>query len=100
MESKLEFEFWGKPLMSSTIIGQVTSGLPYFSQFLCYRGILPVIFHQLGTLSIERRPPEPLPRRKIPAEKTPEVTRKERIDRRKSDGITLQTVLEDCFHLG
>ena len=98
MESKLEFEFWGKPLMSSTIIGQVTCGFPYFSLFFCYRGI--VIFDQLATLSIERRPPEPLPRRKIPEEKTPEQTRKERIDRRKSDGITLQTVLEDCFHLG
>ena len=98
MESKLEFEFWGKPLMSSTIIGKVTCGFPYFSQFLCYCGILNI--HQFVTLSIERRPPEPLPRRKIPAEKTPEESRKERIDRRKSDGITLQTVLEDCFHLG
>ena len=57
-------------------------------------------YNQFVTFSIERRPPEPLPRRKIPTEKTPEETRKERIDRRKSDGITLQTVLEDCFHLG
>ena len=98
MESKLEFEFWGKPLMSSTIIGQVTCGFPYFSRFLGYCGIFN--YNEFVTFSTERRPPDPLPRRKIPEEKTPEETRKQRIDRRKSDGITLQTVLEDCFHLG
>ena len=31
---KLEFEFWGKPLMSSTIIGQVAFKLPQFPTYL------------------------------------------------------------------
>ena len=76
----------------------MTCGFPYFSRFLCYCGIFN--YNEFVTFSKERRPPEPLPRRKIATEKTPEETRKEKVARRKSDGITLQTVLEDCFHLG
>ena len=54
-----------------------------------------VIYHK------ERRPPEPLPRKKVSEEgKNKEEIRKDKLDRRKSDGISLQTVLEDCFHSG
>ena len=92
---KLEFEFWGKPLMSSTIIGQVPFKLLQISTYLPFKLPFFAIFTK------ERRPPEPLPRKKLSEqEKNQEQIRKEKLDRRKSDGISLQTVLEDCFHEG
>ena len=79
--------------MSSTIIGQVAFKLPQFPTYL------PFYYHCFAIFPKERRPPEPLPRKKISEEeKNQEQIRKEKLDRRKSDGISLQTVLEDCFH--
>lgn len=81
--------------MSSTIIGRVTSVLPWIFH------IFPNFYDCFAIFAKERKPPEPLPRKKVSEEeKNKEQIRKEKLDRRKSEGISLQTVLEDCFHTG